>query len=78
MAKQSRKLAPRARLELATYGLTVLWSTVASSRRTPVIEYQPSILTSRLETSQDMRGHERTSDSQILVSTLKAGNQRRD
>jgi len=23
MAKQSRKLAPRARLELATYGLTV-------------------------------------------------------
>ena len=54
-------------LEPATYGLTVLRSTVAISRKTPVKQYQPSILTSRLETLQDMRGHKRTSDSQILV-----------
>ena len=37
-------------LEPATYGLTVLQPTVASSRKTPVKQYQPSILTSRLET----------------------------
>ncbi len=67
-----------AEFEPATYGLTVLQSTVTTPRKTPVKQYQPSTLTSRLETLQDLRGHKRTSDSQYLVSTLKAGNWRRD